>query len=575
MKWLLYGAVLTIFCGLLVGCGGGSEEGTASREARLRVSIAWGERSRSITGPSSALSATITAIKARRDGKDMTFTVDRPDGAEAQTVEYQSPDPITTGRHTVQVRFHADRNGTGDVVGLASDNVEIATDGSGLSNLSTVGTVAAVLVPDGQRVPEGGTSAMAVRVVGTNGQWIAVAPDAVFWTVVEGADLVTFTNGVARGLRHGRARVLATVDGKASVPANVDVVVAPTARLIPLLPGADPVYSPNEALAVSADGVWVVGSCNVSSLRRAYRWNRIGVSERNTDMVPEDLGVLPGYTESVAYGVSADGRFVVGACYKGYENGKPFIWREGSGMQAVPDLPDDARISEALAVSEDGSTVVGWYQNDDQDVLGFQWSGSYGLISLDDVQDPRHRDRIWAKAVAVNANGSKVLLSAAYTVDDEGKFLTMPVMVRTKESYELLCDVNGANPDTEATWMNRDATVVTGHTSISKHKPSFPTRWTPASGWVHLHPLVLTAPLCGSADGSIIAGGAANPGEGFIWSVTEGYQNLNNILGRYGIADDLEGNAPSAIHGVSDDGQVFVGTAGTSPFRACVITLPR
>ncbi len=574
MRWLLYGAALTGLCVLLTGCGGGSDEGAVSREARLRVSIAWGERSRSLTGPSSAQSATVTAVKARRDGKDMVFTVDRPEGPEAQTVEYQSPDPVAVGRHTVQVRFHAGRNGTGDVVGLASDAVEIAPDGSGLSNLSTVGMVAAVLVPDGQRIPEGGTAAMAVRVVGANGQWIAVAPDAVFWTVVEGPDLVTFTNGVARGLRHGRARVLATVDGKASAPANLDVVVAPAARLIPLLPGADPLQDPNEALAISADGVWVVGSCSTSAGRRAFRWNRIGVSARSTDMVPEDLGVLPGYAESVAYGVSADGRVVVGACYNGYSAGQAFVWREGNGMRPVDGMPGDAAISEALAVSEDGSTVVGWYQ-DDEDVLGFQWAESYGLISLDDVQDARLRDRIWAKAVAVNANGSKVLLSAAYDVDDEGSLLIMPVMVRTQESYEMLCDVSGATADTDATWMNRDATVVTGHTALSKHRPSTPTRWTPASGWVKMHPLMLTAPLCGSADGSIIAGGAANPGDGFIWSVTEGYQSINNILWRYGIADGLEGNGPSAIRGASADGQVFVGIAGTAPFRAFVITLPR
>ena len=74
------------------------------------------------------------------------------------------------------------------------------------------------------------------------------------------------------------------------------------------------------------------------------------------------LGDLPGAGEySIAYGVSADGTYVVGesqstASGTGTE---AFVWDQTRGMIGLGDLPGGLFMSTAVAVTADGNTVVG------------------------------------------------------------------------------------------------------------------------------------------------------------------------------------------------------------------------
>src|SRR3954451_24618152 len=77
---------------------------------------------------------------------------------------------------------------------------------------------------------------------------------------------------------------------------------------------------------------------------------------KSNEFIP--LGLLPsdtGYCASYAYGVDAAGQTVVG---EAYANGQrvAFIWRQTTGIQ--PLYASDGA-SEATAISDDGSTVVG------------------------------------------------------------------------------------------------------------------------------------------------------------------------------------------------------------------------
>ncbi len=565
MKWIIAIGLLAVLTGLLAGCGGG-DDGSVRGSTRLLASIAWAERSRSLTGPSSALSAVITAVQARPDGRDMQFTVDRPDGADAQTVEYVSTEAVLTGRHTVQVRFYAGKAGTGDVVGVASDVAEIKPDGSGLAELTTTGLVATVQVPAGQRVPEGGSRALAAAVYSSTGTLIAVAPDAIFWTVTGGADRLRITQGMAQGIRHGQARVHATVDGKASASVDVDVVVAPGARLVPLLPGADEASSVNTSAAITPDGRWVVGWSECPEGVRAYRWDRWSSDP------PVNLGTLPGYgARSMANAISSDGSVVVGACTNDANVWCAFRWTEATGMQVIPDMPPDAGDSNAMAVSADGRMVVGSYADGD-DRYGFYWSEATGFGRLADLQDLNADKRV-AEAVAVNADGSRILLNAAWDVSDTGLLMTQPVMVRPGLSYTPMGGLDLNAPDATASWMDAKGTLVLGYSMLSDQMGT-PVRWTPSSGWVAFSPRFVTIPHCASEDGAVMAGGGADPGDAFIWSHDEGYRNLYNVMRQFNIIGLLEGRSPQAIFGCSADGQVMVGDCGL-PFRGFVLTIPR
>lgn len=124
-----------------------------------------------------------------------------------------------------------------------------------------------------------------------------------------------------------------------------------------MLPGA---YS-GEALGVSDDGSVVVGR---STFRMEETFGPVILKAATvwTNGQPQGLGFLPGGVESEAFAVSSDGAIVVGRAHvpgivRGY---KAFIWRAGSGMVELSDLPAGYDDGAAIAVSSDGLVVAGW-----------------------------------------------------------------------------------------------------------------------------------------------------------------------------------------------------------------------
>ena len=82
------------------------------------------------------------------------------------------------------------------------------------------------------------------------------------------------------------------------------------------------------ANGVSANGKVVVGSSNAASGRnQAFRWTAA------SGMV--GLGFLPGAVDSIANGVSANGTVVVGSSIDATGHGPAFRWTAASGMRAT------------------------------------------------------------------------------------------------------------------------------------------------------------------------------------------------------------------------------------------------
>ncbi len=92
------------------------------------------------------------------------------------------------------------------------------------------------------------------------------------------------------------------------------------------------------------------------------------------------LGVLPSGWFSDAYGVSADGRVVVGVSTDANGHQRAFRWMLGSGIQDLGTLGGAS--SGALAISTDGSVIVGWAQLSNGWNRAFRWSVNDGIQDL-------------------------------------------------------------------------------------------------------------------------------------------------------------------------------------------------
>jgi uncharacterized membrane protein len=128
------------------------------------------------------------------------------------------------------------------------------------------------------------------------------------------------------------------------------------------------------------------------------------------------------FPSSEAYALSGDGSTVVGISFDANGDVRSFRWTAADGMQALPVINSEwygygYGYSEALAVSYNGSVIVGSDYNLDEDqigggaIQGYRWtSGSTpidpGTITGLPYLDPDYTNAI---ATAVSADGSVVV----------------------------------------------------------------------------------------------------------------------------------------------------------------------
>lgn len=132
-----------------------------------------------------------------------------------------------------------------------------------------------------------------------------------------------------------------------------------------------------QAYGVSADGSVVVGqSSTAANGTRAFRWTTAGM---------KDLGAVARRKYSSAWGCSLDGNYVVGESFSARGRDEvAFLWSAAKGMAALGDLPGGLAYSEALAVSPDGTLVVGG-SGTSAGTEAFIWDATNGMRRLADV----------------------------------------------------------------------------------------------------------------------------------------------------------------------------------------------
>lgn len=303
------------------------------------------------------------------------------------------------------------------------------------------------------------------------------------------------------------------------------------------------------AFGISADGRVVVGdSWNADLNREAFRWT--------AEAGMAGLGDFPGGDfRSTAFGTSADGNVVVGRSTTA-DVERAFRWTAAGGMVGLVGT-GPATNSDAIAASMDGSVIVGSRWADIS--VAFRWTAGSGMAALNGLSETNE-----SGAYGVSADGSVVVGYGATTNGGEAFRWTVT------NGVEWLGDLPGADVSAWASAVSADGQVVVGGGAATNHSEAF--RWTRASGMVPLG--VLPGNLHSqadavSADGNTVIGfcwdemGAMTA---FVWTHVGGMQKLADFLTARGV-DMGQWQSLWQAKGISADGRWVCGygltTSGT------------
>ena len=257
----------------------------------------------------------------------------------------------------------------------------------------------------------------------------------------------------------------------------------------------------------------------------------------------QGLGVgPPGITsvQSGARAASADGSAVTGEYWQpdgGFFHRRGFRWTAATGMQDIGVLDPAAPEVQPLAISGDGSTIVGWARG----VSGFQrpflWTAAGGMHELGNVPGTD------AVATGVSRDGRVVV---GYYLD--GRYHGF------RWSGGATTDL-GLLPGASDTFVRGACGLGDAAVGSTQTAGGRAFRWRAASGLQELPPLRAGALAYAEAcsDSGNVAVGSSGDGKGqppARWD-TNGVRNLGTLGGNSGEA-----------HGVSADGAVVVGAAG-------------
>ncbi len=165
------------------------------------------------------------------------------------------------------------------------------------------------------------------------------------------------------------------------------------------------------ATDMSNDGNVVVGRVKIDGVYKPFRWTEIDGMK-----IVGELEVVRDKYLVVDVVVSGDGNTIAGdvATENGHE---AFIWTESGGMQGLGDLPGGEFYSQVVAISDDGTTVVGFsavgrreddYGDMDHAVQAFRWTESEGMQGLGFLPN----GQVMSKPMVVSADG-KIIIGIA------------------------------------------------------------------------------------------------------------------------------------------------------------------
>lgn len=309
------------------------------------------------------------------------------------------------------------------------------------------------------------------------------------------------------------------------------------------LPGG---FFSSMAWGVSGDGRTVVGEGNTSTGYEAFRWK---------NGVMSGLGFLPGAEDtSAAFDVSFDGSVIIGTSRSSLLT-EAFRWENGT-MTGLGDLPGGGPRSEARAVSADGSVIVG-LSGTDAPTEAFIWEG--GAIASAGIPAGFQTTILGA----ISASGLKMVGSA-----------TKPL---SGGSEVLVVDNGLTSTFSPFGAFNSGAGSISGNGEVivgAYHGTSVTCPSNCIQGFVHQSGISTTlndfglgsSPTAVSYDGSVIVGLVTglslgpnfNPNHAVIWRNGGQIQFIQDLLTDLNV-QSANGWQLAIATDVSDDGSVIVG----------------
>ncbi|MBI1332114.1 MAG: hypothetical protein GC165_04455 [Armatimonadetes bacterium] len=212
-RLLGYAALLT-----LLACGGGGETVGPTIE-NPTVSITWPARTRddgAIPAPGSALSAHVY-IEGVNTGANCDVYITRDDNTSLHTGRYPIGQPWTHEPARITSTFFSGPNQTGDIVGVATGDVNATGNNFNLINFSLTNTVKSCKVIPPTTVSVGSTATQLLfEADGDQSTVVAVSPGSAKWTLVSGSGATLTPDGLLTATVAGTLTVKVTVDGIAS-----------------------------------------------------------------------------------------------------------------------------------------------------------------------------------------------------------------------------------------------------------------------------------------------------------------------------------------------------------------------
>lgn len=316
--------------------------------------------------------------------------------------------------------------------------------------------------------------------------------------------------------------------------------------------------SPFTNLSLSADGSTVAGSSGVGS---SFRWT--------VEHGLEYLDNLPGGSEvRNVIDVSADGSFMLAEG----TNHRYVLWRDSGDV--LPIL--DNRLTGAVAISDDASTVVG-VQFDPQHGgrAAVRWRVEDGLEYLESLP------RTSSSAIAVSGDGRSV--TGNFNVigtgalgftwhEGDGELVAIPPLPTGERINSI-----GA--------ISSNGKHLLGYTDVNGQKQAVilrenqpPVHLVPSAGQLRNYAVAV------SDNGNQVVGVVTDFGVGnfaFVWDPENGLRDLHTVLSNdYGLADELAGLKLRDIRAMSADGRTILGVAweqtgpNTITSNPFVVTIP-
>jgi probable HAF family extracellular repeat protein len=311
------------------------------------------------------------------------------------------------------------------------------------------------------------------------------------------------------------------------------------------------------AQAVSADGSVVAGYANTNypnASQRAFRWTATG-GMQDLDSNPNDTAGAD------AYGISADGSVIVGA-YSGpgeCGQGCAFSWPDGTPFQFLVQTGWYSLVAQGA--SKDGSIVAGnaaeFYGGPSQAWL---WTGSE-VVDLGNLPGSTRG----AAAMAVSEDGTVVVGNANDATARANAFRWTQ-----KTGMEPLGFLSGAY-NSYATGVSSNGSVVVGYAGTNLNCGGWPActapfRWTKATGMVQLPflPGQTNGIATGvSEDGKTVVGYAGGNccWVAWRWTAATGTQAVSDWLAAVGV--DASAFSFYSAYAVTANGEGVVGQLTT------------